>query len=385
LLDATTSAPLAGREIVYGVRVPIGDDDAPWRTSFGGKATTNDDGTFKLVDLIVGQPYEINVTIRAEDNPNDVSWRGVGNVTPDNAGTIDLGDLRLEPPQRSVTTADRVAGAFAVQQTPVERFDAALADAAISRQRILVLFAGADNSAAIRILELSYEDDELSDWFDHFQVLAIDTAGENSAGAEELAARLKVDVNSAQSGFLSAIADVDGKVITSGGADTLSLDGEVDKQKLITLLAANSPDKLDASKLLAEALRQAKADNKRVIVQETATWCGPCWLLSRFLEKHKQAWETDYILVKMDHRWTGAQEIMKGFRGDADGGIPWFAVLDAEGNVLVTSNGEDGNNIGYPSDESGQAHFRQMIETTAQRMTPEQIASLMDALRNDRR
>jgi hypothetical protein len=178
---------------------------------------------------------------------------------------------------------------------------------------------------------------------------------------------------------------VDGKVITSGGADTLSLDGEVDKQKLITLLAANSPDKLDASKLLAEALRQAKADNKRVIVQETATWCGPCWLLSRFLEKHKKAWETDYILVKMDHRWTGALEIMKGFRSDADGGIPWFAVLDAEGNVLVTSNGEDGNNIGYPSDESGQAHFRKMIETTAQRMTPEQIASLMDALRNDRR
>jgi hypothetical protein len=87
----------------------------------------------------------------------------------------------------------------------------------------------------------------------------------------------------------------------------------------------------------------------------------------------------------MDHRWTGAQEIMKGFRGDADGGIPWFAILDADGKVLITSNGEDGNNIGFPSDESGQTHFRKMIEATAQRMTPQQVTSLMEALRNEQR
>ncbi|HJQ79095.1 MAG TPA: carboxypeptidase regulatory-like domain-containing protein, partial [Lacipirellulaceae bacterium] len=385
LIHATSGAPLAGSEIVYGVRVFLGDDDAPWRTSFGGKAMTNKDGTFTLTDLVVGQLYEISAAIHADDNPNNVSWRRVGNVTPEVASAIDLGDLRLAPLRLALTPAERAARAFAVTKTPVERFETALADAMISRQRILVLFAAADNRPAKRILELRYEDDEMSNLFDHYQVLAIDTSEANLSGAKELAERLDVELENPQAELLLIVADVDGSVIANVGTEALSADRQLDKQTLQTLLKLNSPEPLNANQLLSEALQRAKADNKRVIVQETATWCGPCWLLSRFLEKHKQVWEADYILVKMDHRWTGAQEIMKGFRGDADGGIPWFAILDADGKVLVTSNGEDGNNIGYPGDESSQAHFRKMLETTAQRMTPAEIKSLMDALRDGQR
>ncbi|HEY3393748.1 MAG TPA: carboxypeptidase regulatory-like domain-containing protein [Lacipirellulaceae bacterium] len=381
LIDARNSLPLAGREIVYSVKVPLGDDDAHWRPSFGGKAMTNKDGAFSLTELVVGQRYEISATVHVNDDPNNVSWRGVGNVTPEDASQIDLGDLRLAPLRLALTPAERAARAFAVTKTPVERFEAALADAKISRQQILVLFAAADNSTAKRILELRYEDDVLSGLFDHFQVLAIDKSGENQAGANELASRLQIDVENRELPFLLVVAEADGKALAEMPADALSLNGEVQKEMLQAVLKANSLEPLDANALLAEALRQAKADNKRVIVQETATWCGPCWLLSRFLEKHKQVWQDDYILVKMDHRWTGAQEIMKDFRGEADGGIPWFAVLDAEGKILITSNGADGNNIGYPSEESGQAHFRKMLETTAQRLTPAEIASLIDALR----
>jgi hypothetical protein len=46
---------------------------------------------------------------------------------------------------------------------------------------------------------------------------------------------------------------------------------------------------------------------------------------------------------------------------------------------------EDGNKFAYPSDESGQAHFRKMLETTAQRLTQDEINSLIEALRDGQR
>ena len=117
-----------------------------------------------------------------------------------------------------------------------------------------------------------------------------------------------------------------------------------------------------------------------MLVQETATWCGPCHLLSRFLDGNR-VWEKDYIWVKMDHRWIGARELMSELRDGANGGIPWFAILDSGGSVLVTSNAVDTEqNIGYPSEKSGQKHFKFMLTETRQRLTDEEIDGLIGAL-----
>ncbi|MEM9659799.1 MAG: thioredoxin family protein, partial [Planctomycetota bacterium] len=143
----------------------------------------------------------------------------------------------------------------------------------------------------------------------------------------------------------------------------------------------HAPTVRDGRQLLEEALARAKRENKRVIVQETATWCGPCWMLSRFLEEHKEAWQGDYILVKMDHRWDHAVEIMNRIRDNADGGIPWWAILNENGETLTTSNAADGTNIGFPGSEKGRRHFRTMLQQTAIRMTAEQIDHLTGQLK----
>ena len=83
----------------------------------------------------------------------------------------------------------------------------------------------------------------------------------------------------------------------------------------------------------------------------------------------------------MDHRWTGAKEIMAELRDGAEGGIPWFAILDADGKKLATSNSlEGGENIGYPSEAGGQVHFAHMLNTTRQRMSEADVQSLIDAI-----
>ena len=144
------------------------------------------------------------------------------------------------------------------------------------------------------------------------------------------------------------------------------------------MLATNSPEPLDATTLLNDALAEAKAANKRVIVQETATWCGPCHMLAHFLERHRELWEQDYIWIRMDERWNGSDEVMNGIKEGPRGGIPWFAILDSDGKSLVTSDGPDGN-IGFPSEPASIEHFMSMLSSTKQRMSEEQL----DELRKD--
>ena len=57
----------------------------------------------------------------------------------------------------------------------------------------------------------------------------------------------------------------------------------------------------------------------------------------------------DYVSVTIDrHRFGHGQQVMRRVRTSNDGGIPWMAILDSTGKVLITSDGPKGN-IGYPN------------------------------------
>jgi hypothetical protein len=60
-------------------------------------------------------------------------------------------------------------------------------------------------------------------------------------------------------------------------------------------------------------------------------------------------------------------------------GIPFYVILDAEGKTLTTSKGADGN-IGFPSESAGIEHFLEMLETTRQRLTDEELAEIKAGL-----
>ena len=88
----------------------------------------------------------------------------------------------------------------------------------------------------------------------------------------------------------------------------------------------------------------------------------------------------DYLHVKVDWRWKNADEVMQGIR-TSEGGIPWYAILDADGKVLATSDGPDGN-VGFPDPHksAGIAHFLKTLRETAQRLTEEDLGSLKTEL-----
>ena len=211
--------------------------------------------------------------------------------------------------------------------------------------------------------------------------MAIATAKGRFEDARALVSEMSLSSKLAVDGLLLAVVHSDGKVVVELPTSELS-DGDqgVVVERFLKALEPHRTIPLDAKALLEEALSQAAKEDKQVIVQETATWCGPCHSLSRLLQQNRQ-WEKDYVWVKMDHRWIGAVEIMQKLRGGAEGGIPWFAILDSEGETLVTSNIPDsGDNIGFPSEPKAIEHFANMFKLTRQRMTDQEIADLILAV-----
>jgi hypothetical protein len=70
----------------------------------------------------------------------------------------------------------------------------------------------------------------------------------------------------------------------------------------------------------------------------------------------------EFVELKLDFdRGIGAKDIQKRYT-PKDQGLPWFAFIDGDGQAIVTSTNEKGNNVGMPWQPDEVAHFRVMLE-----------------------
>ena len=76
---------------------------------------------------------------------------------------------------------------------------------------------------------------------------------------------------------------------------------------------------------------------------------------------------------------THGQDVMAQVRPNADGGIPWFAVLDEKGKPLATSHGPKGN-IGFPFTPEEIDHFMVLIAGQSRRIDAGQQDQLRQSL-----
>jgi thiol-disulfide isomerase/thioredoxin len=161
----------------------------------------------------------------------------------------------------------------------------------------------------------------------------------------------------------------------------LDLQGEkLDSRLLGAWMAKLKLPNRDAQQMLDTALAQAQAGRKRVFLILSASWCGPCRMLARFLAPHKVELEK-HVFVKLDiSRDEHIDELRERFKGSADGGVPWFCILDGEAKVLATSNvpttkpSRGNTNMGFPPLPAEVEHFVEMLKTTAPRLGDEKLA-----------
>ncbi len=98
----------------------------------------------------------------------------------------------------------------------------------------------------------------------------------------------------------------------------------------------------DAGQQVAAALESAARDERRVLIQWGADWCGWCHLLSGTFEKdaevrRKLQYEYEHIHVdvgRFDKHLDIAEKYGAQFKKE---GVPYLTILDARGNVIANA------------------------------------------------
>ncbi|MEQ8768065.1 MAG: thioredoxin family protein, partial [Planctomycetota bacterium] len=97
----------------------------------------------------------------------------------------------------------------------------------------------------------------------------------------------------------------------------------------------------DATQQIAEAVAKAGRDERRVLIQWGADWCGWCHLLSGTFEKdpkvrQKLLYEYEHIHVDVDRKehLEVAEKYGAKFKDD---GVPYLTILDSKGDVVTNA------------------------------------------------
>lgn len=375
LIDDETGLPATDREI--GASIQVGPKNGPWMSAFQHDDVTDENGRFEIIGLVPGREYEVRVVMERDSDGQARSWRVVGSQKPESAGLNDIGEVRLPVTKKPPTFEQRIAQYF--DGDPVQKLQQKLADAALAYQQVLMIVGDSSSTSVHRFFEAKedYEkaNEPLRVAFADYMVIGV-----NSDQAEILD---ELGISAPNQGHATlAILAPDRKLVVQAGTDQLSAEGQLDRTALTEFLRTRRVPLPDAQQQFAHALEQATQENKRVLVQVSGPGCPPCVLLSRYLDEQKQLVAKDYVYLKLDTRMPHSSDVIKNIRKAAGGGVPWMAILSNSGEVLTTSDSEEGN-IGYPSSKSGKAHFRKMVRDTRRQLSDEELTQLLKPLETD--
>lgn len=150
-----------------------------------------------------------------------------------------------------------------------------------------------------------------------------------------------------------------GLCLTLPGAAIAQQDAPAKKQAT-TKKADIYDESADARQQIADALASAKKENRRVLIQWGANWCGWCHLLHDTMKndpklRRKLQYEYDVVLIDIG-RFDKNMDLARRYRADIKG-VPYLTILDADGNVLL--NQETGSL--EASDDPDKSHNAPMI------------------------
>lgn len=95
----------------------------------------------------------------------------------------------------------------------------------------------------------------------------------------------------------------------------------------------------DAPKQIAEAVTKAKQENKRVLLQFGANWCGWCHKLHSLFQSNAEIaakLRESYVVVLVDVNKDHNKDINQRYQNPTRFGLPVLVVLDGAGTALVT-------------------------------------------------
>jgi len=203
----------------------------------------------------------------------------------------------------------------------------------------------------------------------------------------DLAAKYEADFKAHGVPYLTVL-DGEGHVIANQETSSLEDGDHHDPAKVLAFLEKHQAAYLSAESLYNEGLARAKQEGKRAFVHFGAPWCGWCHKLEDWMAREDVAeiLTKDFVDVKIDtERTIGGADLHKQMTENKPSGIPWFAFVDSEGEVVADSFAlPDGGNLGFPYTDEEIAAFGEMLEKAAVHITPEEIEVLLKTLKEGR-
>jgi len=249
-------------------------------------------------------------------------------------------------------------------------------------KRVVVMFGGDWCGWCHKLHELFAANAEIRKLLSYEYELVM--VADNAPHAQELIGEFTKGKDHHGYPFL-AVLDASGKLLIGQETSSLEEGDHHDPKKVKDFLARWVAEPKDAQLVLRDALARASSEDKKVFLTFGAPWCGWCHRLENFLARPEISaiLDRDFVVVKIDtDRMTHGKEALANHRASDVGGIPWYAILDAKGEKLATSNLLPGRikNIGYPAEPKEIDAFMILIEGQSRRIEPGQIAQLRKEL-----
>jgi thiol-disulfide isomerase/thioredoxin len=267
-------------------------------------------------------------------------------------------------------------------------FAKATATAKHDDKRVLVMFGGDWCGWCHKLHELFKSDGEIAKILNYeYVLLMVDTEAPGApAFLEKCKAALSPEDSQKVFGvpFL-AVLDVDGKIVTAQRTDPLEEGDHHHPGRVKEFLTKWTVTPKDADLVLREGLSRAASEDKRVFLKFGAPWCGWCHELDNWMAKPEIAaiLDRDLVTVRIDiDRMTSGKDVLKRYRPEEKGGIPWFTILDSKGTALGNSDGPQGN-IGYPFKPEEIAHFMSLVEKDCPRIEQGDRDKLLASLKDE--
>ena len=139
-----------------------------------------------------------------------------------------------------------------------------------------------------------------------------------------------------------------------------------------------------SDEVLKLAYQQAAKEKKKVFVIFHASWCGWCRKMDSSINDAsvKPFFDKNYVVThltvqELPHNKSlenpGAEQFLNNHGGEGKG-LPFWIVLDKDGNTLGDSQVSRGVNSGCPSSEAEVAHLLEVLDKTSNINAKQKIA-----------
>jgi hypothetical protein len=351
--------PLKRRTVHASVSVGKFDFTKPWSTTFAAATfdtTTDDDGNYSFSGLPCETPINLSVTLEGPDRDTR------------------LDEVYLLPEEtrpRMVSRLGRPTRKVSFQ----ERYEGTLRDCRLSIFGAMVILYPPDEGAKQFVTANFMSHDTTKEVAAFMQ---IDGSLGRESGSDIAAFARSKNWPLPENGKVFALAmDPAGHEL---GRIEIDLKDPAGPKRAAAFIRQHAPAPADAREKWDEAFALARQSGRKVWARISQRYCGPCFRLARWLDDEKTLLSQDYVFLKIDDvRDLHGVEVAERLTGYERQGVPFYAIFDSNGNMLITSESPLGN-IGHPTGFEGKKHIRKMLLATRTKLTDRQINEVVNTL-----